>query len=183
MRAPAGDSAFRVVTVAENTTPIRTVAGMTVTPDFAFADAPHADIVVLPGGGVLPVLERPAVIAWVRKATAEATTVMSVCNGSFFLAKAGLLDGLEVTTTAGNLGVLKELAPRAIVTGHKRVTDNGRIITTGGLAAGIDGALHIVEADDRRAAGAASRSTSNTTGSRKGRSSRARSRSATSRRC
>ena len=138
------DNAFRVVTVAENPGTIRTVNGMVVTPDYTLANAPHADIVVLPGGSVLPILDHPAVMAWVRKASAEATHVLSVCNGSFFLARAGLLDGLEATTTAGNLAALKELAPRAVVTGRKRVTDNGKIITTGGLAAGIDGALHLV---------------------------------------
>jgi putative intracellular protease/amidase len=140
-----GGSAFRVVTVAEEPGVVRTVNGLTVTPDFTFANAPHADVVVIPGGSVLPILDHPAVVDWVRRTAADATIVLGVCNGSFFLARAGLLDGLEVTTTAGNLAALKALAPKAIVTGHKRVTDNGKIITTGGLAAGIDGALHVVQ--------------------------------------
>jgi putative intracellular protease/amidase len=140
-----GGSAFRVVTVAERPGIVRTVNGLTVTPDFTFANVPHADIVVIPGGSVLPILDHPAVVEWVRRTAADATIVLSVCNGSFFLARAGLLDGLEVTTTAGNLAALKALAPKATVTGRKRVTDNGKIITTGGLAAGIDGALHVVQ--------------------------------------
>jgi putative intracellular protease/amidase len=140
-----GGSAFRVVTVAEQPGVVRTVNGLTVTPDFTFATAPRADVVVIPGGSVLPILDHPAVVEWVRRTVADASMVLSVCNGSFFLARAGLLDGLEVTTTAGNLAALKALAPKAIVTGHKRVTDNGKIITTGGLAAGIDGALHVVQ--------------------------------------
>ena len=140
-----GDRAFRIFTVAEKEGTIRTVAGMTVKPDFTVANAPHADIVVIPGGSVAPILEHDAVLTWVRKATRDARIVMSVCNGSFFLGKIGALDGLEATTTAGNLIALQKLAPKARVTANKRVIDNGKIITTGGLTAGIDGALHIVQ--------------------------------------
>jgi putative intracellular protease/amidase len=140
-----GDRAFRVFTVAAREGTIRTAAGMVVTPDFTFGAAPHADIVVVPGGAVTPVLEDAATIAWVRKVSADARIVMSVCNGAFFLARAGLLDGLDVTTTAGNLATLQQMAPKAKVTANKRVTDNGKIVTTGGLTAGIDGALHIVQ--------------------------------------
>jgi putative intracellular protease/amidase len=139
-----GERAFRIFTVSEKSGAIHTAAGMTVTPDYTLADAPRADIVVLPGGGVAASLERPAVIAWIKKATAQSRIVLSVCNGAYFLAKAGLLDGLEATTTAGNLATLQRMAPRAHVVADKRVTDNGKIIMTGGLSAGIDGALHIV---------------------------------------
>ncbi|MEA2491110.1 MAG: hypothetical protein QOH21_2902 [Acidobacteriota bacterium] len=140
-----GDRAFRVFTVAKSAATIRTAAGMVVTPEFTFAEAPHADIVIIPGGAVTPVVDDPDVIAWVKKVTADARIVMSVCNGAFFLAKAGVLDGLEATTTAGNLATLQRMAPKAKVTADKRVIDNGKIVTTGGLTAGIDGALHIVQ--------------------------------------
>ena len=71
---------------------------------------------------------------------------MSVCNGAFWLANAGLLDGQRATTTAnGNLEALARSFPHITVVGDQRFVDNGRIITTAGLSSGIDGALHVIE--------------------------------------
>jgi hypothetical protein len=69
---------------------------------------------------------------------------MSVCNGAFTLADTGLLDGLTATTTRGNIEKLRAAYPKVTVVRDQRVVDNGRIITTGGLSAGIDGALHVL---------------------------------------
>ncbi|HET9226023.1 MAG TPA: hypothetical protein VFR31_05110, partial [Thermoanaerobaculia bacterium] len=66
-------------------------------------------------------------------------------NGAFFLAKAGLLDGLEATTFAGLIDGLREAAPKARIVTDKRWVDNGKIITTAGLSSGIDGSLHVIE--------------------------------------
>jgi hypothetical protein len=68
-----------------------------------------------------------------------------VCNGAFILAKAGLLDGLGATTTYHNIPKLRAQYPKVRVVENQRWVDNGRIITAGGLSAGIDGALHVVE--------------------------------------
>jgi hypothetical protein len=70
---------------------------------------------------------------------------MSVCNGAFILAKAGLLDGLEATTTSGLIPMLREVAPKTRVIDDRRYVDNGKIITTAGLSSGIDGSLHVIE--------------------------------------
>jgi len=70
---------------------------------------------------------------------------MSVCNGAFYLGKAGLLDGLTATTFYGLIDSLKELAPKARIVSDQRFVDNGKIITTAGLSSGIDGALHLIE--------------------------------------
>jgi hypothetical protein len=69
---------------------------------------------------------------------------VSVCNGAFTLANTGLLKGLKATTTSGNIEALRRAHADLEVVRNKRVVDNGRIITTGGLSAGIDGALHLV---------------------------------------
>ena len=69
---------------------------------------------------------------------------MSVCTGSLLLAKAGLLDGLRVTTHHQAIGLLRELAPRAVVDPAARFHDNGRILTSAGISAGIDCSLHVV---------------------------------------
>ena len=137
--------AFRMYTVAEKSEPITTNMGMSVNPRYTFANAPKPDILILPGGGVPPHLENPAVMAWVKEASKDAEVVLSVCNGAFFLAKAGLLDGLEATTFAGLIDGLREAAPKARIVTDKRWVDNGKIITTAGLSSGIDGSLHVIE--------------------------------------
>ena len=135
---------FDVYTVAETKEPITTVAGMTVIPKYSFAEAPQPDILVVPGGGVAGVLRSAATLEWVKGATARAQHTMSVCNGAFILAKAGLLEGLAATTTNGNIPRLRAEYPRTKVVEDQRFVDTGKIITTGGLTAGIDGALHLV---------------------------------------
>lgn len=137
--------AFRMYTVAEKPGPITTNMGMSVNPRYTFANAPKPDVIVLPGGGVDPHLENPALMAWVKEAAKDAEVVLSVCNGAFFLAEAGLLDGLEATTFAGMIDRLRTAAPRTRVVDDQRWVDNGKIITTAGLSSGIDGSLHVIE--------------------------------------
>ena len=134
-----------VYTVAEKPEAITTNMGMRVVPNYTFQNQPKPDIMVIPGGGVKQHLDNPNVIKWVQDSAAQAKYVMSVCNGAFFLAKAGLLDGLEATTTAGLIEDLRALAPKTKVVSDKRFVDNGKIITAAGLSSGIDGALHLVE--------------------------------------
>lgn len=140
-----GQPLFNVYTVAEKAEPITTNMGMTVVPKYTFDNAPKPDVILLPGGGVGPQMDNPKVIKWVQERAAEAEYVMSVCNGAFYLGKAGLLDGKTATTYYGLIDGLKELAPKAKVVTDQRFTDNGKIITTAGLSSGIDGALHLVE--------------------------------------
>ena len=140
-----GQRAFRIYTVSETTDPITTAMGMTVVPAFAFDRAPKADVLVVPGGGVDPHLENPAYLRWLRASAKDAEVVLSVCNGAFFLAKAGLLDGLEATTFAGLIEELKTAAPKTKVVSDRRFVDNGKIVTAAGLSSGIDGALHVIE--------------------------------------
>jgi putative intracellular protease/amidase len=136
---------FNVYTVAEKAGPVTTNMGMTVVPKYTFEDMPEADVLLLPGGNVGPGLENAKVIKWVQETAGRADYVMSVCNGAFYLGKAGLLDGLTATTFYGLIPQLKELAPKARVVSDQRFTDNGKFITTAGLSSGIDGALHLVE--------------------------------------
>ncbi len=132
-------------TVSDSTDPITTSMGMSVNPTFRFGKEPKPDLIVLPGGNVDPQLENPAVIRWLQENAKSAELVLSVCNGAFFLAKAGLLDGLEATTFAGLIDELREAAPKTRVVTDKRFVDNGKIITAAGLSSGIDGALHVIE--------------------------------------
>lgn len=152
-----------VYTVAEKPDVITTAMGMKVVPNYTFANQPKPDVIVVPGGGnsgepgVTPhgvgaQLNNEAVIRWVRESAAQVKYVMSVCNGAFILQKAGLLDGLTATTTAGYIDYLAQVAPKTKVVNDQRFVDNGKIITTGGLSAGIDGAMHLIEKLEGRGA-------------------------------
>lgn len=140
-----GGADYDVYTVAETRAPVTTAMGMTVVPKYSFADAPQADVVVVPGGGVTEAQHSAPTLAWVKQQSTRVQQLMSVCNGAFILANAGLLDGLSATTTYGNLKKLQAAFPKVKVVDDQRFVDNGRIITTAGLSAGIDGALHVVE--------------------------------------
>src|SRR6266852_4079568 len=139
-----GSADFDVYTVAETTAPVTTAMGMTVVPKHTFADAPQPDVLVVPGGGVKATRDSAPTLRWIRDVTARAQYTMSVCNGSFILGSAGLLDGLNATTTSGNIDRMRAAFPEIHVVDDQRVVDNGKIITTGGLSAGIDGALHVI---------------------------------------
>jgi putative intracellular protease/amidase len=139
-----GAADFDVYMVAETSAPVTTAMGMTVVPKYTFADAPQPDVLVVPGGGVYGARGSKATLKWVTDTTAHARHTMSVCNGAFILASAGLLDGLTATTTSGLIEKLRAEFPRTKVVEDRRFVDNGKIITTAGLSSGIDGALHVV---------------------------------------
>ena len=136
-------NAFRVFTVAADTKPLTTMGGITVTPDFTYETAPAADIIVAPGGAMSNVGE--AGINWLKKAHKSSRVTMSVCMGAFLLAQAELLDGIEATTHRWGISGLQSAAPKCKVIRSRRFVDSGKIITTAGVTAGIDGALHVVE--------------------------------------
>jgi len=138
------EGCFHVYTVSCSNNPIRTHTGLNVTPSFSIDNAPTPDILVIPGGNPNLLEDNPALAQWLSRVIPECALVMSVCTGAEILAKLGFLDGLEATTWHGALDRLQSLAPKAIIRSGMRYTDNGRIITTAGISAGIDGALHVV---------------------------------------
>lgn len=136
--------AFHVYTVAISRSPVTSQSFLKVTPDFSLEDAPRPDILVIPGGGTGALLRSPAFMAWAQKATQGTEVSMSVCTGAFVLGKLGLLDGAQATTWYGAIDRLRQDVPKATVIEGRRLVDNGAIITTAGVSAGIDGALHTV---------------------------------------
>jgi putative intracellular protease/amidase/DNA-directed RNA polymerase subunit RPC12/RpoP len=139
-----GAAGFEVHTVASGPGPIKTVFGEHVVPDYTLENSPKADIILIPGGSIVSAMNDARVIAWIQIRSKEARYVMSVCNGAFLLAKTGLLDGLSATTVRGGIEKLARFAPRTKVVHDQRYVDNGKLITTAGLSAGIDGAIHLV---------------------------------------
>jgi putative intracellular protease/amidase len=139
-----GAAGCEVYSVAATKDPITTAMGLTVVPKYTFADAPQPDVLVIPGGGVKAATEDQATLDYVRKATEGTQNTMSVCNGAFILANTGLLDGLTATTTSGNITRMAEKYPKIKVVRDRRYVDNGHLVTTAGLSAGMDGALHVI---------------------------------------
>ncbi len=139
-----GQAGINAFTVAEKAAPITTSMGMTVTPAYTFENAPEAEILLVPGGNVDPHLENKNVIQWIQKRAESSQHVLSVCNGAFYLAKAGLLDGKQATTFYGLIEELKSSFPKVNVVSNKRFADNGKIVTSAGLSSGIDATLYLI---------------------------------------
>jgi transcriptional regulator GlxA family with amidase domain len=139
-----GQGAFAPYTVAASTTPITSQRVVKIVPEHTFADAPLPDILVIPGGDTSSLERDPAFGTWFPLAAKNAQVTLTVCTGAFVPGRLGLLDGLEVTTWYGAIPALRATAPKAVVQDGRRFVDNGSIVTTAGVSAGIDGALHTV---------------------------------------
>ncbi len=140
---------FRVYTISVNSGKISTKNNtLSMNPDFTISDAPLPDILVLPGGqlgDIRLVTGNKEVMDWITKVNAHTKLTMSVCTGAAILSKAGLLDGKTVTTHSGAIDTLQKITPKARFISDVRFVEDGKILTTAGVSAGIDGALHVVE--------------------------------------
>jgi transcriptional regulator GlxA family with amidase domain len=137
------DAGFEVAVVSKTKVPIIAQDVLTIIPRYSITDAPDADIIAFFGGNTTGTTTDPAVISWLQHAT-KLDYYFSVCTGAFILGKAGFLDGLKVTTFDGAIPNLRKQVPKATVLSNVRFVDNGTVITTAGISAGIDGALHMV---------------------------------------
>lgn len=135
---------FKVFTVSKTKAPLLSQGILKVIPDYSIADAPPADIFAVFGGDDNVAADDPEVIRWIQSRDKTTASYFSVCTGAFILGKAGLLDHLTVTTFHKSITQLQKAVPTAKVLENVRYVDNGRVITTAGISAGIDGALHLV---------------------------------------
>jgi transcriptional regulator GlxA family with amidase domain len=134
-----------VFAVAESLAPVRCRNGLVVQPERSLDECPPVDVLVIPGGaGVRPALERSNLVEWVRTRAQEAELTVSVCTGSFLLARAGLLSGRQATTHWERISEMRERFPDVEIVEDERWVDTGEIITAAGVSAGIDVALHVV---------------------------------------
>jgi len=138
-------SPFEVLLVAEKNDAVHTTGGMKVIPDHTFESCPKLDILVVPGGwGTRKELKNPVMLDWLRNRALEVETMTSVCTGSMLLGFAGLLDGHRATTHWLSLDWMRESFPSVTVEYDKHVVENGNVITSAGISAGIDMALKVV---------------------------------------
>lgn len=142
----ADDTApFNVYTVALESGPVKARNNLSINPRYTLDDCPKPDIVVVPGGyGTRQEMNNDAVLRWVKQSATECELLLSVCSGALILAKAGLLDGLRATTHRSAVEELQNASSEIVVTPKERFVDNGRIIVSAGVAAGIDMSFHVV---------------------------------------
>lgn len=134
----------RVVTIAQESLPIRCAKGLRVLPDFDFASAPPLDVVLVPGGqGTRREVSNPALIDWLRAAGARCEWVTSVCTGALLLHEAGFAKGRRVTTHWAFVETLRQRGDVTVLAGPRWVRD-GNVVTAAGVSAGIDMALWLV---------------------------------------
>lgn len=135
-----------IYTISETGSTIKTINGLQVLSDFSIDNCLQPDILIIPGGnGTRQLVNNFSFIHWLKKSAEKAEIVFSVCSGARLLAKAGLLDGKEFTTHHLVYEDVAQLAPSAKLKKEKRFTDNGNVMTAGGITAGIDLSLYIVE--------------------------------------
>jgi len=134
---------FEIFTVSKTKEPIISQGILKVLPDYSIENAPKADILAFFGGNAAQSFKDPDVINWI-KSQKEIEYHFSVCTGVFALANAGTLEGMTATTFHNALDTLENDYPNITVVKDARFIDNGKVITTAGISAGIDGALHLV---------------------------------------
>jgi len=134
---------FNVYLVTKDGKPITSMGFAKVDPNFSIDKVPSPDIIVLPGGRSVPTSDEK-ILDWIKTNQHRGTYLMSVCNGIYMLTKTGLLENKTITTHHGAMAGLQEEVPSAKVLKNSRYIDNGDVITTAGVSAGIDGALYVV---------------------------------------
>jgi transcriptional regulator GlxA family with amidase domain len=133
----------QVLTVAERSDEVRCAHGLRLLPDRTWPEIAGVDVLVLPGGNAGPQAADERVLDRVRKLSDEGTLMTSVCTGALVLAAAGLLDGRPATTHWSALETLGSY-DNVEVRPDDRFVDTGSVITSAGVSAGIDMALHLV---------------------------------------
>lgn len=136
---------FEILLVTHTAEPVESFGNMLVAPDCTFDDCPPLDILVVPGGmGERLENQNPMILEFIRTRAGEVKTLASVCTGAFLLAAAGVLNGRSATTHQASLDRLRGSFPSVKVEEGVRFVEDGNILTSAGITAGIDMTLRIV---------------------------------------
>lgn len=136
---------FSVFTLGQKRAPVRARAGLKIDPDYTLDDHPALDCLIVPGGVVTAEMEKTTVIDWLARQIPQTTITASVCTGVFLLAKTGLFDHRSVTTHWEDIADLKVMFPTLDVKSDVRWVDQGALVSSAGISAGIDMSLHLIE--------------------------------------
>lgn len=138
-------SPFDVCLIAESTDTVVATGGLKVQPDYSLSTAPQLDILVVPGGwGTRREIKNESLLAWIAQRGRTVETLTSVCTGAMLVGQTGLLDGRHATTHWRSLDWMRESFPKVTVEAEQHVVEDGNVITSAGISAGIDMALRVV---------------------------------------
>ena len=135
---------FNVFIVSKTKDKIVSQGSLSIIPDYSIENAPESDVMVFFGGAHSKPANDTSVIKWIQSRKGKTKYYISVCTGAFILGKAGILDNLTATTYHTRISELQKALPKTNVIADVRFVDNGSVITTAGISAGIDGALHFI---------------------------------------
>jgi transcriptional regulator GlxA family with amidase domain len=138
-------SPFEVLLVAQTLDTVVATGGLKVLPDVTLETCPPLDVLVVPGGwGTRAEAKNQRLLDWIAERGRPVETLTSVCTGSMLLGQAGLLDGRRATTHWRSLDRMREAFPTVTVEEKLHVVEDGHILTSAGISAGIDMALRVV---------------------------------------
>jgi transcriptional regulator GlxA family with amidase domain len=138
-------SPFEVLLVAEHEDVVTATGGLRVLPDHTIATCPPLDVLVVPGGwGTRRESTNRMLLDWIGERGKHVETLTSVCTGSMLLGHAGLLDGRRATTHWRALDWMRRSFPTVTVEEGLHVVEDGDLLTSAGISAGIDMALRVV---------------------------------------
>lgn len=146
VRRKAESGVFDVHTVSPDGKPVTSYGGMGLTPHYSASERHDFDVIVIPGAIDMqtPLSHQPTVETAVALAK-SASIISSVCTGAFLLGKLGLLDSVAWTTHHEDVEILARQIDSDRGRAFLRWVDEGRVVTSGGLSAGIAMALHLVD--------------------------------------
>jgi transcriptional regulator GlxA family with amidase domain len=150
---PGGEPLYEVVTCSPGGGPVRTTSGFQLTPSSGLGALRRAGTVVLPGYANILAPPPQEVLEAIRAAARRGARLMSVCTGAFALAHAGALDGRRATTHWAWAGEMAKRFPAVEVDPDALFVDEGKVLTSAGLSAGIDLSLHVIRRDCGAAVG------------------------------
>lgn len=135
-----------VLIVAAEAGPVKSAQGPATVAEYGFADCPKLDLILVPGGfGVLSTIRHPETLEWVRQRSEKAEITMSVCNGATVLAAAGILDGHKATTNKAYWKMATGPGKKVDWIAKARWVDDGDVVTSSGVSAGMDMSLHVIQ--------------------------------------
>ena len=139
------EALFQVHTITENGQMIRARNGLKVLPDYNFSNCPQLDILLVPGGYGAEEIEiyNESLLSWITEKAQQVEILASVCTGALLLAQAGFLKGKKATTHWMDLEKLANF-PEVDVQKETKYVEDGKVITSGGISAGIDMSFYLV---------------------------------------
>jgi len=136
---------LKVVTVAVEAGPVASAQGPKTVAEFGLDNCPPLDLILVPGGfGAMGVQRHEETLDWLRNRSSEAEITMSVCNGASILAAAGILDGRRATTNKAYWKLATAPGENVQWIKKARWVDDGDVVTSSGVSAGIDMSLHVI---------------------------------------